>query len=70
MSGEINVVKTAVKRKEVAWKNVLEAKDVIGKEICMEIYRKKRRKVKRCKCMGKMGTLEGIGKSIVGVKEV
>ena len=41
-------IKVAVKRKETAWKRVLAASDEETKEGCMEGYREKKRKVKRC----------------------
>ena len=41
-------VKDAVKRKEAPWKEVLGARYEDAKERCMEVYRKEKRKVKRC----------------------
>ena len=39
-------VKAAVKRKEAAWKDVLGARDEDEKERCLEIYKKKRARIK------------------------
>ena len=44
-----NEVKTAVRRKEAAWKELLAASDKKAKERCMETYREEKRKVKRAK---------------------
>ena len=41
-------IKAAVRRKEAGWKGVLVASDEETKERCMEVYRKEKRKVKRC----------------------
>ena len=41
-------IKTAVRRKEAAWKKVLAASEEEEKEGCMEAYREEKRKVKRC----------------------
>ena len=41
-------VKAAFKRKEVAWEEVLGARDEDAKERCMGAYKKEKRKVKRC----------------------
>ena len=41
------MIKTAVRRKETAWKGVLVASDEDTKEICMKAYREEKRKVKR-----------------------
>ena len=41
-------VKTALRRKKSAWKEVLVASDEEAKEICMEAYREEKRKDKRC----------------------
>ena len=41
-------IKAAVRRKDAAWKEVLAASDEEAKERCMETYREKKRKVKRC----------------------
>ena len=42
-------IKVAVRRKEAAWKVVLEVCDGEAKERCMEMYKEKKRKViKRC----------------------
>ena len=43
-----NEVKFVDMKKEVAWKKVLAASDEYTKERCMEVYRKEKRKVKRC----------------------
>ena len=43
-----NEVKSAVRRKEAVWKEVLAPSDEEEKERCMEAYREKKRKVKRC----------------------
>ena len=40
-----NKVKTAVKRKEDAWKEVLGAKDEGAREMCLEVYKEENRKV-------------------------
>ena len=40
--------KAAVRRKEAAWKVVLEASIKEVEERCMEAYRAEKRKVKRC----------------------
>ena len=40
--------KAAIEMKEAAWKNVLRAKDEIMKNLYMEIYKEKMRRVKRC----------------------
>ena len=42
------MVKTAVERKEAAWKEVLGDRDKIPKETCMDVYKGEKRKVKRC----------------------
>ena len=41
-------IKTAIKRKEAAWKEALAASDEEAKEICMEAYRGEKREVKTC----------------------
>ena len=56
-------IKAAVRRKEASWKEVLAAKDEEAKERCMEAYREKKRKVKRCIYQRKrkqINSLEGI----------
>ena len=40
-------VKSAVRRKEVTWKEVLAANDEVAKERCMKAYRGEKRKVRR-----------------------
>ena len=52
-------IKAAVRRKEVAWKEVLAASDKETKEGCMEEYREYKRKVKRCIIQSKVNSLEG-----------
>ena len=42
-----DVIKAAVRRKEAAWKRVLESSDEETKETRMEAYREEKRKVKR-----------------------
>ena len=42
-----NEIKTAVRRKEAAWKEMFSYSDEEGKERCMEAYREEKRKVKR-----------------------
>ena len=46
-------VKTAVERKEIAWKKVLGAIDEAAKERCIKTYKGEKRKVKRCIYQGK-----------------
>ena len=41
-------VKSAVRRKKADWKEVLAGSDEEAKERCMEAYREKKRKVKKC----------------------
>ena len=41
-------VKSAIRRKEAAWKDVLAASNEKAKERCMEPYREEKRKVKMC----------------------
>ena len=40
--------KSAVRRKESAWKEVLAASNEEAKERCMETYREEKRNIKRC----------------------
>ena len=47
-------IKAAVRRKEAALKGVLAASEEEAKERCMEAYREKKRKVKRCIIQSKM----------------
>ena len=42
-----DVVKTAIERKEAAWKEALRTKNEVAKESCMETYKEEKRKVKR-----------------------
>ena len=37
-----------VKRKGTAWKEVLRARDENAKQRCLDVYKKEKRKVKRC----------------------
>ena len=46
-------IKAAVRIKEAAWKGVLAASDEETNEGCMEAYRDKKRKIKRCIIKGK-----------------
>ena len=41
-------IKAAVRRKEANWKGLLVASDEETKERCIEVYREKKRMVKRC----------------------
>ena len=56
-------IKSAVKRKEAAWKKVLPASDVEAKEICMETYRKEE---KRCIYQSKKKVNEHFGMKMNG----
>ena len=40
------MVKTAVKRREAAWEEVLEARDEVAKEGCREAYKEENRRLK------------------------
>ena len=40
-------VKAVIMRKEVAWREMLGARDEAAKERCLEVYKKEKRKVKR-----------------------
>ena len=40
-------VKAAVKRKEDTWKEVLGVRDEDAREMCLEVYKEEKRKVKR-----------------------
>ena len=40
------MVKATIKRKETAWKEVLEVSDEVAKDRCMEVYKEERREVK------------------------
>ena len=51
-------VKAGVERKEVVWKDVLEAKDENMKERCIEIYKEEKTRVKSCLYQSKMYTNE------------
>ena len=52
----------ASKRKEAAWKEVLEARDEAAKERCIEAYKEEKRKVKRCIYQSKKKVNEQFGK--------
>ena len=41
-------IKSAVKRKEAAWKKVLPASDEEAKERCFEVYKEEKRRFKKC----------------------
>ena len=41
-------VKSAVKRKEDAWKDVLGARDEDARERCLEVYKEEKKKVRSC----------------------
>ena len=56
--------KAAVERKEAAWKEVLEARDEVAKDRCMEIYKEEKRKVKGCIYQSKNGVNEQFGKKM------
>ena len=52
-------MKVAIRRKVAAWKGVLAARNEETKERCMEAYRGKKRKVKRCIIQSKKKVKEG-----------
>ena len=53
-----------IKRREAAWKEVLEARDKDTKERCMEAYREENRKVKCYVYESKMEVNEQFGKKM------
>ena len=54
-------IKAAVKRKEIAWKGVLAARNDEAKERSMEAYREEKRKVKWCIIQSKKKVNEQFG---------
>ena len=48
VGGKKDEVKALVRRKEVAWKEVLGARNEDAKERCMEAYKEEKRKIKSC----------------------
>ena len=59
-------IKTAVRRKEAAWKEMLAASNEKAKQRCMEAYREKR-KVKRCIIQSKRKVNEQFGRKIITI---
>ena len=59
-----NQIKAAVKRKEDAWKEVLEARDEDARERCLEVYKEEKRKVKRCIYHSKEEVQEQFGRKM------
>ena len=59
-----NEIKTAVGRKEAAWKEVLTASVEEAKERCMEAYREENRKVKMCIIQSKKKVNEQFGRKM------
>ena len=57
-------VKSAVSRKDEAWKKVLGARDEDAKERCLEVYKEKKRKVKRWIYYSKKEFQEQFGRKI------
>ena len=57
-------VKAAVKRKKDAWKEVLGARDEDAKERCLQFYKEKKRKVKRCIYQRKKEVQEQFGRKM------
>ena len=55
---------TVITRKEAAWEGVLAASDVEIKERCMEAYREKKGKVKRCIIQSKKNVNELFGRKM------
>ena len=55
-------MKVAVKKKENAWKEVLEPRDEDAKERCLEVYKEEKLKVKRCIYQSKEEVQEQFGK--------
>ena len=54
-------IRATVRRKEAAWKVELAASNEEAKEICMEAYRKEKRRVKRCTYQRKKKVNEQFG---------
>ena len=57
-------IKTAVRRKESAWKLALAARDEETKEICMETYREEKRNVKGCIIQSKKKVNKQFGRKL------
>ena len=56
--------KDAVERKEAAQEEVLGVRDEIAKDRCMEVYKKEKRKGKRCIYQGKKEVNEQFGRKM------
>ena len=63
-------IKTAVMRKEVAWKIVLAASDEESKERRMEVYREDKRRVKRCIVQSKKKVNEQMNEDVNGNRKL
>ena len=57
-------VKAAVKRKEDAWKEMLGARDEDAREMCLEVYKEKKGKIKRCIYRSKEEVQEQFGRKM------
>ena len=57
-------VKGMVKRKEDVWREVLEARDEDAREMYLEVYKEKKRKVKRCNYQSKEKVQEQFGRKM------
>ena len=57
-----NEVRAVVKRKETAWKEVLEARDEEAKERCLKVDKEEKKKLKKCIYQSKEEVNEQFGK--------
>ena len=57
-------VKAGVKRKEDAWKEVLEARDEYARRRFLEAYKEEKRKVKKCIYQSKKEVKEQLGRKM------
>ena len=57
-----DMVNAVVKRKVTTWKELLEARDLVAKDRCMELYKEETREVRRCIYKSKKDANEQFGK--------